>query len=208
LLWEDSLPASSTTAFAVTSHAGIVAIAGTRNLESGANPFVRAYDVRTGLLRWEDEIPSGAVPTNGFFDELVAHEGRIVAGGSRGGFLVQAYDARSGNVLWRRQTEADFGVVLGLTASRQRVYAAGLDNGNWLVEAYEAKSGDIAWEDRFENAGLIGIARDDDTGRGRLFVVGDVQTPDRFSDFLIRAYDISRHHPRKADLSRLRRHPN
>jgi hypothetical protein len=45
------------------------------------------------------------------------------------------------------------------------------------------------WEDRFDNAGSFDIARDDDAERGRLFVVGDVQTPTDFSDFLIRAYD-------------------
>ena len=206
LLWDDSSPGSSTTAFAVVSHGGIVAIAGTRNLEFGANPLIRAYDARDGVLRWEHEVPGGTVPTNGFFDALAVQGHRVFAAGSRGGFLVQAYDFRSGTPLWQRQSQAAFGVALAITASHGSVYAAGLDDRDWLVEAYDGTTGDIMWEDRFDNGGLFGIARDDEAGRGRLFVVGDVQTPTDFNDFLIRAYATDRDSGRKARHSGFPRH--
>jgi outer membrane protein assembly factor BamB len=181
LLWQDSsAQAFSGSAFAVIGHAGIVAIAGQKNLQIGADPFVRAYDAGQGVLLWEHQA-SRAEPSIGFFDALAVQGGRLFAAGTKGGLLVEAYDIQTGVLAWQR--EASSGIATALSTAFGAIYAAGFDEAGWVVEAYDASTGEIIWQDQSASGGLSGIARDDDAARGRLFVVGESR-----SNFMIRAY--------------------
>ena len=194
--WEELLD-NAADIRALTVHAGLVFVAGQNNVAAGRGAFVRAYTVRKGVLIWEDEsTQDDGTPVSGSFGALAA-DGRllVVAGGLiPGGVLIQANDIYTGELLWRAQPGkiGDFGA---LAVAGQRVYAAGTvegateRNSDWLVQAYDLRTGTLRWEDQFDNAGSFDIARGEDVERGRLFVVGDVQTPSNFSDFLIRAYD-------------------
>jgi outer membrane protein assembly factor BamB len=194
LIWEDSGPgdgagpAATSAGFAVASHAGVVAMAGARDL----NPFIRAWEARTGEPLWQHEVPQApGLPTNGFFDAADVQGRRLIVGGSRGGFLVQALDLWTGALDWEQRSRAEFGAALSVTHARRVVVATGIDDRNWLVQAYDARSGRLLWEDRFTGPGGVAIARDDEPTHGRVFVVGEVNQGDPdAADAVVRAYDL------------------
>jgi len=194
LIWEDSGsgdgagPGSTSVGFAVVSHAGVVAVAGERDL----NPFVRAWAAGTGRPLWQHEVPQDpGLPTVGFFDAADVQGRRLIVGGSRGGFLVQALDLWTGALHWEQRSRTALGVALAVTHAARTVVATGLDDRNWLVQAYDARSGRLLWEDRIAGPGGAAIARDDEATHGRVFVVGEVNQGDPdAADAVIRAYDL------------------
>jgi outer membrane protein assembly factor BamB len=192
LIWEDSGPGGApevtSSGFAVVSHSGVVAMAGTRNF----NPFIHAWEARTGEPLWQHEVPQDpGLPTNGFFDAADVQGRRLIAGGTRGGFLVQALDLRTGVLHWEQRSRASFGAAFAVTHARRAVVATGIDDRNWLVQAYDPRSGQLLWEDRFTGSGGVASARDDEPTHGRVFVVGEVNQGDPDAgDAVIRAYDL------------------
>jgi hypothetical protein len=121
---------------------------------------VRAYDARTGRLRWHDRIGgfSGAY-------SLAYDRGRLIAGGWTASetedlALVRAYDARNGWRLWEDTTPGARGtggtwtkVVRadgGRVFAAQPVQLAETFRQAPRVKAFDAVSGALLWEDRLE----------------------------------------------------------
>jgi hypothetical protein len=163
---------------------------------------VRAYDAKTGALRWADQRdPAGF---NDVAEALAVWGGRVFAAGSgeRGAgnqdFLLRAYEAKTGTLLWEDQTDkaglndAAFALAVG----GGLVFAAGFGtnaagNQDFLVRAYRAKDGALVWEDQVDQAGFNDTAFALAVAEGLVFAAGSGQRAAGNEDFLVRAYDAT-----------------
>jgi glucose dehydrogenase len=223
VLWEDHAPAG------IGGQVGSVAVEGNQVIAVGTvvartttPPFIntdwriRAYDVKTGALLWEDVVDKGGFFfPEGALDVAVLGGRAFVAGGGGAGcsvdvtapnncdFIVRAYELKSGQLLWEDQLDrAPFDLATSVAAKDGRVFSlglggndcdnSGLTNCDILIRAYKPKSGKVLWEDQVDSMGT------DDTGQGiaadggNVFAAGFVlDTADFLADLLVRAYDAS-----------------
>ena len=161
LVWEDQVDkaggADGVNALAV--EAGQVFAAGFGTNAAGDQDFLlRAYHATDGALVWEDRVDQAGFDDTAF--ALTVGEGRVFAAGSgqraagNEDFLVRAYDAKSGALLWEDQVDkaGGFDGVNALAVERGRLFAAGFvtnaaGNFDAFLRAYEAESGALLWED-------------------------------------------------------------
>jgi glucose dehydrogenase len=204
LLWEDQVDHAGfdDTAFALAVGEGLLFAAGSGQRTAGNQDFlVRAYDVKSGALRWEDQVD----PAGGFdgVNALAVEGGRLFAAGfvtnTAGNFdaLLRAYEAKSGALLWEDQVDHAGldDAALALTVERGRVFIAGFGtnaagNLDVLVRAYQAKTGTLLWEDQVDKAGLDDAALALAAGGGQVTAAGVGTTATGDMDVLIRAYDV------------------
>ena len=117
--------------------------------------LVRAYDVGNGTLLWskqrdqsgtDDSAEFVVVQGNRVIVSGVAHFRLNAAGRFEQDWLVQAYDAQNGDLVWEdRLSQSNMDIVpnAGLVVQGDRVFAAGNASSNitggtdWLVRAYE-----------------------------------------------------------------------
>lgn len=145
-LWDDMVPTSG----------GIldIAVAGSRiaaAIGSGTGFAVRAYSLRTGSLEWEDR-PS---ISPGFFEDVravVLNEHTVYVAGSSGEFfgnsefLVRAYNAVDGSLLWDDRSHASTETAaVDLALGKFRLFVAGSTfdsstGADFLIRAYDARS--------------------------------------------------------------------
>jgi outer membrane protein assembly factor BamB len=196
LLWS-RISKTSSASFAVASSAdsrtsrALVVVAGVSNGSAMGGPdrgVVQTYDAEDGTLAWareQDVRNDGSSNTNGFYDAIAVLGERVFVGGSDGRPLVQAYDLNHGDSLWTSVASRD-GSIQALTVSRGQVFAVGTDyelfgttpGGDdrtlprWTVRAFDAEAGTMLWDDEVAETTIVGIARDDDVEKNRLFVVG------------------------------------
>lgn len=190
LLWSRASSASSA-AYAIASSAGVhrspalIVIAGVSDRSSTGGPargIVQAYDAENGTLAWEreQEVRNDDSDSYGFYDAVAVQGERVFVGGSDGRSLVQAYDLRHGDPLWQSVTSRD-GSTQALRVSRGQVFAVGTDYEldpsdrllpRWAVRALDGETGTLLWDDEVAEATIVGIARDDEVERRRLFVIG------------------------------------
>ncbi|MEE9269443.1 MAG: PQQ-binding-like beta-propeller repeat protein [Candidatus Krumholzibacteria bacterium] len=216
LVWEDQLDVFGTNDFA-----NGVAVAGGRAFVVGIalNPvgnfalpnfviLVRAYDVSTGTLLWNDQFDLAGGDDQGF---AIAAEGSAVAitgfGQSVNGdfdFLVRTYDAITGTLLWQDQFDQASGDDAGISLAMGSglVLASGVAGADstcdffantgdcdFAVRAYDATTGTLLWEERLDLAGDFDISFDIATRGGRAFAVGMGTNAAGNGDLLVRAYD-------------------
>ena len=162
--------------------------------------LVRAYDAKTGDLLWERQfdVAGGEDEANG----IAVHGSRVFAvgfGGEPGqdeDFLVRAYNAQTGDLLWGDQfdlTGSD-DEARAVAVGGSGVFAVGFGiaaNGklDFLVRAYDAQTGDVLWQDQFDKAGNSDQALNVTVGGGKVFAVGVGETAGNDGDFVVRAYD-------------------
>ena len=145
LLWQDKshvLTGFGNAAVAVDDESKRTFIAGWVRSEQFLREqvfHVRAYDMKTGTLYWEDQYPGSViVPPPGTIccasraRDIVADGGRVFAVGFSP-FIVRAYDAKSGNLLW--QNEQPTGLAESVAIDRGVVFAA--DSG--VLRAYDGR---------------------------------------------------------------------
>jgi outer membrane protein assembly factor BamB len=148
-----------------------------------------------------------AIGTDGFEEAFaIAVQGnRVFTAGranvaistAQGEFIVNAYDAKTGKLLWKNRIDSTAngsGEARDMVASQGGVYAVGLshtpDSGNdFAVRAYDAKTGVLLWEDivdgsegAFDQALAVAIRGNQVFAAGRLDNVGTG------GDFVVRAY--------------------
>jgi outer membrane protein assembly factor BamB len=228
VLWEDRFgvvdPLGSVQldrAISVAAGGGRVYVGG-RGRTSATAPvrswFVRAHDAGTGHLLWQDQVSpafasaqAAALSLHG--DRLVAVGGLNTSASPRNqDWLVRAYDAATGTILW--QDIADKGispleVPAALAVAGHRVIVAGIggatcnfataapDNCDAIVRGYDLEDGSLAWEDRVDRGPVDEFASID--LRGDLLVAtGEGGVNCDFSglptncDVIVRAYDANR----------------
>jgi outer membrane protein assembly factor BamB len=170
---------------------------------------VRAYDARTGTVLWQDRIDEGPGDRA---RHVAVHDGRAYVVGAVGGcseffetggdcdFLLRAYDARTGAVLWQDRLDlgtTDLGRAVAVAGGR--VFAVGFGGDfvdrDFLVRAYDATNGVLAWHDRLDTAGAFDAAYSVAVQGRRVFAAGRggacafLTDPASDCDGLVRAYD-------------------
>lgn len=171
---------------AIVTDGARVYAAGFVSTPTSSAGLVRGYDARTGTVLWEDRLEtSGAqyefhrLATDGnrlFATAIVVHQP------DAGGFawLVRAYDARTGNLLWEdARDDGQSGEAVGVTTANGRVFVtgAGSETGArsaFVVRAYDAATGDLLWQDFPGDSGSIDVGFDVATSGGRVFAAGRI----------------------------------
>jgi TolB-like protein len=165
LIWDDRHDVgSSDSAFAIAAARSRVFAVGRVTNSDGSNIdfIVRAYDAKNETFLWEDRLDMGsddeasAITVRG--NRVFAAGWVSNAEGDNRDFVVRAYNAQDGRLLWADRY--DSGIEDGafsITALGQQVFAAGwasnVDRQNpnldFVVRAYEARSGTLRWKDRY-----------------------------------------------------------
>jgi outer membrane protein assembly factor BamB len=205
-LWDDLVPLTPLTTdyLAATEADGQVYLtAGRTGALFGGSPFViRAYNARTGVLRWQDADPGTDGAT-----VVAADEHRVFTGGTIGdqrGFLVRAYDRRSGRLIWEDSPPGgEISFVTGIALHQGRLVVSGwaaplfvfpedeVPNFGSFVRAYDPKTGTVLWQETpfGVGRGLLNLSLA--AAHRSVFVAGfrsaDAAGPSRFS---VRALDI------------------
>jgi putative pyrroloquinoline-quinone binding quinoprotein len=204
LLWQDDLAGTvspnSSSANAIATDNGRVYVAGWLRNQGGLgfDLLVRAYNGKTGKLLWQDlfDLAGG----DDFAQAITVEKGHVYVGGvgtvrqARPGdpgntvFLVRAYDADDGKILWQNTSqpteETQTNAVTSITAEKGRVYAAGYHDSDSLVRAYDGDTGVILWQDQEHMAGFTAIG----VGKGRVYATG-FRNNGFLGFFFVRAYD-------------------
>jgi len=224
LIWEDLIPDSthdSNTFQVVARGDRVVAIASVND-----DWLVRCYDAATGAVRWTQTYSLLGAGIPGMYDApiQVGMDGSTVVVGGYGSteiygtekypkasrdWVVRAYDAASGDLLWYDHSgsstdvdEAEGGIVV----YDGRAYALGflseiVGDTHTLVRAYDARSGKILWNDSETRGGLpygitITLAADAGMMTAVSYIKGTrppgAPNPDsEGSDLLVKTYAIS-----------------
>jgi outer membrane protein assembly factor BamB len=170
---------------------------------------VRAYEARSGDLRWSARIEVGEGRLSQGFP-IATSNGRLFATGVfdcdpvlfvECKSFVHAFDASTGELLWREtnQSPGNDWQVNGLVAVGARVFVSGArlnEAGDYtaVIRAYDSKTGRLTWEDDFDGGGTaFDSVYDLFWDGGRLFALGVLSNPDKYSDFLVRAYGFEAH---------------
>src|SRR5207249_2357044 len=139
-------------------NAGTVVSPSAFDPRSNLDAFVRGIDAHSGATVWEDRVDVGYFDR---FQQVAADEDRVFVGGwvrsqaTSVGFLVRAYDARTGRRLWQalvdKSGRPDFSEALIVQGGR--VFAGGqvrnaANSTDFYVRAMDAKTGKLLWEDQ------------------------------------------------------------
>ena len=173
-LWEDrfDLAAGDDSALGITTGEGLVFASGSTTTDAGILvPLIRAYDARTGALLWQDV---GA--NQGLFDSATVHDGWVFAIGVigedpvptpgvgfffRSDWLVRAYHAKTGDLLWEDRFGApdpvgtiQFDRPVTVAGGSGQVFVGGRGHAaageprSWFVRALDARGGQFLWQDQ------------------------------------------------------------
>jgi hypothetical protein len=203
LLWEDRFDASRyEQAFSVATLNDSVFAAGfTRSASGFGRDFViRSYDARTGALEWQDQVDKGS---DEFASGVVTDKQRVFVSGTTFiaghdyDWLLRAYDARSGDLLWENVFDlngrSDFSRGTALAVGNGIVFLGGYGtkadgNADWLVRAYNAASGALVWQDHYESGPNFDTAYTLVVDGDRLFAGGAAST-ESAGIAVVRAYN-------------------
>jgi hypothetical protein len=205
VLWTDQwdLAGEDNSANALAVSGNRVFVAGYGTSASGNGDWmVRAYDASSGAVLWTDQWDLAG--KNDMANALAVSGNRVFVTGfgtnasGNIGWLVRAYDASSGAVLWTDQWDLAGGhsYALALDVSGNRVFVAGFDtnasgNWNWLVRGYDAGTGAVLWTDQRDLAGKDDSVNALAVSGNQVFVTGDGTNLSGNRDWLVRAYDAS-----------------
>lgn len=204
LLWMDvfDLAGSNDRAVELAVEDPRVFVVGSGTNAAGNTDFlVRAYDVATGILLWsdqfdlaglEDAAAAVAVDSGRVF---VAGKATNLPGAGGANFVVRAYDAAGGGLLWMDQFDlyGGYDEALTIVAQAGTVFAAGSGwNGagrkhDFLVRSYDA-TGWVLWTDAFDLAGESDQAVALMVDGWQLFAVGRGTNAGGNYDVVVRAY--------------------
>lgn len=191
MLWEDQINKGDSIddiAWTVSIDGDRVFVAGTTNAPGATrNMILRAYHVTTGTLLWEVQRP-GVTPT-----AIAVRADRVFVAGSDNvpNAYLAAFNARKGNLLWEDvSTPGNFRDV---QIQDQDVVAVGSSLRGSLVRVYHAPNGKLEWQHvttpqpGFQQT-LAAVALSNDA----VYVAGLAGEDFTYTEFLVRAYDLSR----------------
>ena len=210
LLWQDEVPDAElnlnpTTWGALATFGNLLFVAGgvsTPNPQFGQDFMVRAYDSRTGILKWVDVVHRQA---GGAASRLAVGDGGLFAYGwdcSEEFFNchgnVRAYNPRTGKLRWEARFSGEGGDALIPTDAlevhgHQVIVGASLltaqqDRYEWTVRSFNAGDGTLRWESSSTDAGFLSTPEALKFSGGRLFAGGSTAKSDDTDEFTIRAY--------------------
>lgn len=201
LLWHDRFGINGKDEVALS-----IAVLGNRLFVSGGGPdpltagdwLVRAYDAGTGELLWEDQL--GTADGNFISLSITARDGRVFAAGigktlTSSDWIVRAYDASAGGILWEDRFDTGLGTgAVSITSNKSGVFATGgiasaTEGKAMIVKSYNPANGDIQWEDRVdfdESGGTGGTSVGSEGGRVYAAGSGSIESSE---DWIVRSYD-------------------
>jgi hypothetical protein len=185
---------------ALDEHAGRVFAVGHLTRTANRSDFaVLAYDAASGAPLWESVTDStGTGETFDYAWAVKAVGDSVYVYGEIGdqtGVRVQAHDARTGAIRWRRDVPEALNFTLRqtLAADHRHVFVGGTDgDGHFMLRAYDARTGALRWTDGGEGLGeLTAVTLAEERGQPRLFATGITGCNDSFLDceWAVRAYD-------------------
>lgn len=197
LQWQDKFDFTGgiDSATSVVAAENVVVVGGSATNKAGnSNWLVRAYELTTGKLLWQDVAQTGGASEQVY--ELATDGHRVFAAGvSANGttntsqLITRAYDLRNGALAWEagvngvRADSASIGLAIhsGLAFAAASITDGSLNNGAaFLVQAYDSVTGKSLWQDRVSN----GAAHKITVKSGRVYAVGTSN-----NNWLVRAYD-------------------
>jgi outer membrane protein assembly factor BamB len=177
--------------------------------ESSGDWLVRALDAKKGTLLWQNVVDRGGADTVrdvGVSGRTTVVVGRSVEAAGPGGdddWLVQAYDTKTGALLWEDAVDYALGedqprrVAVG---KKQVVVIGGATNAvgpstgeDLAVRAYDSKTGALLWEDLFDGPSENDRAEQVAIAGKAVLVAGRSQRlvdPESGNDWVVRAYDV------------------
>ena len=202
VLWSEEYDAAGGPDQALTTAASEdgVFIAGRSAAQPGNFDFVvRAHDPATAALLWEDRFDATGRRDAAFW--IAADQGRVFAVGQatnaarNSDFLVRAYDAKTGALLWTDQVDGGgFDVANVVRVAGDRLLVGGnistAGNAGFGVRVYEVSTGALLWEDRLDLGGHVGGAHGIAAQDGQVFVSGFAVDAAGNADFVVRAYAL------------------
>jgi outer membrane protein assembly factor BamB len=206
ILWESLIDPSglrfTDQAFSLSLHGSRLFSVGP--IDSFTSLLVRAYDVRTGQVLWEDAIPNGSQFVRGRTlassgDRLFVGAGVFDAMGQED-LLIRAYDELTGTLVWSHQEDTGgHDEVLAIALAGDRLLAAGGDgcddsflSCSLATRAFDARTGALLWRDSVQDvsggdafpSALIALG-------GRALVGGSAQDATGDYAWTLRALDLA-----------------
>lgn len=181
LLWQDQADGGldiADTARAVAVQGRYVVAVGSAGGDGDGDWWVRAYDVKTGHLRWQDRIVHPAA-SEGAADVVIEGH-RVFVVGSR----LRVYDLKHGKVIWEDPEVSGASIAVG----GKSVFIAGSRNGDFFVRAYDSRTGLAQWEDLSDLSGGQDSANALKVHGRSVIAVGSAGTF-LSRDFVVRAYE-------------------
>lgn len=172
-----------------------------RNEQGNRDWTVRVYEVKTGNFAWQDRVDDAGnndeadvVRTNGksFF------VGGPVHNGNDEDWLVRAYRAKTGEMLWEdrvdnngRTDDVDAMAVIGKLVIVGGDTRDDANDRDGVIRALNAKTGALVWDDTFDAFAPMDLSDDIDNataGGGLVFFVGEPRSENNGTDVMVRAY--------------------
>jgi hypothetical protein len=188
ILWDEQLDKTGTddAAWAVALEGNQVFVAGTTTVGTTNDLIVRAYDARSGTLKWETRRAST------FPLQITTIPGRVfVAGFSGSNAFVASLNAKNGAILWQDVSRP--GMFVDLTVKTNYVIAAGGNNKRGiLVRVYDALNGTPIWQDQSSpQAGFADFIWAVTATDNAVYVAGVGGKDFEYSEFLVRGYNLT-----------------
>lgn len=158
--------------------------------------LLRAYDAATGGLLWQSH--TDLADGNDQSLDLAFGEGHLVQVGFAQteeedlDYLVRAWDAATGVLLWSDQVDGDGGndVAHSVAIANGRVLVAGTVGGDFCMRAYELAGGALLWEDRINLGGGEARALAVELAGKWAYGLGYGTNATGNLDLLVRAYEV------------------
>lgn len=189
LTWEDVFDVAGKTdiARAVTATGNTVVLVGEAGSADGVELVLRAYNKKTGEVRWSDntQADNGCVcGVRAASSGGVVYAATPVSNGFLKDIKIRAYSAAQGELIWEDVVDAGpFDFPRGLAANQHAVIVVGTGGSagvNYFVRAYHPHTGEMLWEDRVGTVGIDDSASSVAITVTQVFVAGST----------LRAYDV------------------
>jgi hypothetical protein len=170
---------------------------------------VRRHNLKTGNLLWCDVSAVGQSysPRNSS-TSLAVSGNRVFVAGARSdsgpyfNWVVRAYAAKTGNLLWNEKWSlaGTYNLPASLAVSGNRVFVAGrclnaVENDAWVARAYAAKTGNLLWSQEWSIAGSNNRPTCLAVSGNQLFVAGSGTTSSGKNDGVVQAYNLKTGQP-------------
>jgi len=188
ILWEDRVDKTGTddAAWAVAIEGNQVFVAGTTTVGATNDLILRAYDARSGKLKWESRR-SGTFPV-----QIATAPGCLfVAGFSGSNAFIAAVNPKNGSLVW--QDISMQGMFLDVTVKSNYVIAGGGNNKRGiLLRVYDQVTGAVIWQDESSpRPGLAEFISAVTASDSAVYVAGVSGKDFEYSEFLVRGYNLT-----------------
>jgi PQQ-like domain len=188
VLWDDQVDKSGTddAAWAVAIEGNQVFVAGTTSVGFTNDLIVRAYDARSGKLKWEIRR-AGAFPL-----KIASTPGRLfVAGFVSSNTFVAALNLKNGGIIWQDTSRP--GVYFDLAVKTNFVIATGANNKRGIVvQVYDPQTGAVVWSDQSSpQAGFAEFISAVTATEEGVYIAGVGGKDFEYSEFLVRGYNLT-----------------